>query len=353
MVVKVGTGVVARPDGSLALGRTGALVEQLYGLQQRGLDVLLVSSGAVGLGARRLGFAGRPESVVDRQACAAAGQGALVAFYDGLFRRLGGHCAQVLLTEEDFHFRQRFNNLTATLERLLELGTVPVLNENDTLSTAEVALTKGAVFGDNDRLSALVAAYLQADALVLLTNVDAVYTAPPSAPGAERIAVFSDTTTFVEGQASALGRGGMGAKIAAAQLAARAGACAVIASGDEPSVLPRLFSGDDVGTVFLPKSGLRRKKAWLAFGTAPTGVVCINAGARAALAHRGASLLTVGVTEVRGDFVAGDVVRIVCGDEELARGRVSVAATALRAQLADPVPARRRPLVHRDDLVLL
>ncbi len=350
VVVKVGTGVVTRSDGGLALGRVGALVEQLHALRQRGVDVLLVSSGAVGLGARRLGFERRPERVVDRQACAAVGQGALVAFYDGLFQRLGGRCAQVLLTEEDFHFRQRFNNLTATLERLLELGAVPVLNENDTLSTAELALEKGAVFGDNDRLSALVATYLGADALVLLSDVDAVYTAPPGTPGAAPIPVWTDDTTFEEGAGSAQGRGGMGSKIAAARLAARSGVAAVIASGDDRSVLTRLFAGEEVGTRAPATWGLARRLAGLACATAPGGAWEVTAGARAALLERGASLLAVGIARVDGDFGVGDVVRITHAGEELARGVAGRAADDLRAALGSTT--RGRPAVHRDHLVI-
>ena len=353
VVIKVGTGVVTRPDGGLALGRVGALVEQLFAQREQGREVLLVSSGAVGLGARRLGFARRPERVVDRQACAAVGQGALMAFYDGLFDRLGLRCAQVLLTEEDFHFRQRFNNLTATLERLLELGAVPVLNENDTLSTAELALAKGAVFGDNDRLSALVATYLRADALVLLSDVDGVYTRPPGAPGAERIPTWTDATTFEEGAGSALGRGGMGSKIAAAQLAARSGVATVIARGGDKDVLAGVLDGADVGTFFPPTSGLPRRKAWLAFGTAPTGAVRVNGGARDALVERGASLLAVGVVAVEGDFAADEVIRVFHGDHEIARGVVTLDASALRGRLDAPPPERARPLIHRDDLVLL
>jgi len=350
VVVKVGTGVVARPDGGLALGRVGALVEQITALRARGVDVLLVSSGAVGLGAARLGFDGRPESVVDRQACAAAGQGALVAFYDGLFQRLGGTCAQVLLTEEDFHFRQRFDNLTATLERLLELGAVPVLNENDTLSTAELALEKGAVFGDNDRLSALVAVYMHADALVILSDVDAVYTRPPGTEGAERIAEWGQGTTFEEGAGSALGRGGMGSKIGAARLAARGGVPALITSGDARDGLSRVLAGEDLGTLFPAQAGLARRKAWLAFATAPAGEISVNEGARQALVERGASLLPVGMVDVHGDFAAGDVVRITQHGAEIARGVAARSAVHLRAELGSA--ERARPAVHRDHLVI-
>ena len=350
VVVKVGTAVVSRPDGGLALGRMGALVEQIHALQASGVEVLLVSSGAVGLGARQLGFARRPEGVVDRQACAAAGQGALMAFYDGLFRRLGTRCAQVLLTESDFHFRARFNNLTATLERLLKLGAVPILNENDALSTAELAMAlgpeRGGVFGDNDRLSALVASYLSADLLVLLTNVDGVYSRPPSEPGARRIAQWSEQADFVEGAASQLGRGGMGSKIDAARLAGQRGVRTVIAGGDTTDVLQRLVAGESLGTTFAATADpLSRRKAWLAFATAPSGALHVNAGARDALLTRGASLLAVGVESMEGTVAEGAVVRVVHDGTELARGVLSRAL--------DAADSERRPLIHRDDLVLV
>ncbi|MEC7947242.1 MAG: glutamate 5-kinase, partial [Myxococcota bacterium] len=258
--------------------------------------------------------------------------------------------SQVLLTEEDFHFRQRFNNLTATLERLLELGTVPILNENDTLSTAELALEKGTVFGDNDRLGALVSVYLHADALVILSDVDAVYTRPPSMPGAKRIGTWKTDTRFEEGAGSSLGRGGMGSKIAAARLAARAGVPAVIASGDQPGVLDRVLAGQELGTLFPAETGLARRKAWLAFATAPVGEIAVNEGARQALVERGASLLPVGIAGVVGDFAAGDVVRITQGDAEIARGVAARTAKQLRAELGSG--ERGRPAVHRDHLVI-
>jgi len=350
MVVKVGTGVVTHADGGLALGRLGSLVEQLHALREQGVEILLVSSGAVGLGARRLGFSTRPDGVVDRQACAAAGQGALMAFYDGLFQRLGACCAQVLLTESDFHFRARFNNLTSTLERLLKLGSIPILNENDALSTAELAVSqapeRGGVFGDNDRLSALVASYLSADLLVLLTDVDGVYTRPPDQPGARRIAEWDPHTTFEEGEGSRLGRGGMGSKIAAARLASQRGVRVVIESGDTPDVLQRIVAHAPIGTAFPPTSDpLTRRKAWLAFATAPSGMLRVNAGARTALVERGASLLSVGVIDSSGVLAEGTVVRVVHEDEEIARG--------VLAHWPVPTSPGRRPLIHRDDLVLV
>lgn len=349
VVVKVGTTVVTRPDGGLALGRLGALVEGLAALRAQGREVLLVSSGAVGLGAERLGFERRPVALVDRQACAAAGQGALMALYSSFFERVGLVCAQVLLTESDFHVRKRYVNLAATLQRLLALGAVPIINENDTVSTDEIALRKGRVFSDNDRLAALVATGLGCDALVLLSDVESVYTAPPREPSARRVGVWQGQEVRF-GALSAGGRGGMPSKVASASLAARGGVAAVIASG-EPGVLGRVFAGEDVGTLFPASPGRDRWRQWLAFATVPAGRVVVDVGARQALIERHASLLPVGVKAVSGDFEPGHIVSIVCDDEEFARGRVLCGSSELRALVARG--ARGRPVVHRDGLVVL
>lgn len=352
VVVKVGTAVVARSDGRLALGRMGALVEQLHAAQKGGREVILVTSGAVGLGVERLGFERRPSSVVDRQACAAVGQGALMAFYDALFGRLGGRCAQVLLTEDDFKVRRRHVHLAATLERLLELSVVPVVNENDTVSTAEIALTGPTVFGDNDRLSALVASGVGADLLVLLTDVDAIYTAPPGSPGAQRIGVYEAGAEVVIGAGSAQGRGGMAAKIRSAQVAAQTGVDVVVASGHEPGVLARVLAGDDVGTLFPRASGMARLQRWLAFATAPAGRLIVNAGAREAMLQRKASLLAPGIVSVEGEF-GEDAVVSVCGEDgrEFARGRCERSSGSLRASLG--TVGKGKAVVHRDHVVIL
>lgn len=353
VVVKVGTNVVAQADGRLALGRMGALVEQLDALRRQGREVILVSSGAVGLGAERLGFDRPPRSVVDRQACAAAGQGALMAFYDSLFGRLGTRCAQVLLTEEDFRVRHRHVHLAATLQRLLALGAVPVINENDTVSTAELALTGPAVFGDNDRLAALVASGLDADLLVLLTDVDAVFDRPPAEEGAQRIGVWTGQEITL-GAVSSRGRGGMGAKITAARLGATSGVPVVIAAGRSPEVLARVVAGDDVGTLFPATPGLTGKQRWLAFATRPEGRLIVNAGARQALVGGKASLLAPGVVGVEGQFAAGAVVSIVDGDGlEVARGLVERSASEIEAALGLPGEGKGKALVHRDHVVVL
>lgn len=353
VVVKVGTAVVAREDGRLALGRLGSLVEQLHALQAEGREVLLVTSGAVGVGAERLGFERPPRSVVDRQACAAAGQSSLMALYDELFGRLGGRCAQVLLTEEDFAVRHRHVHLAGTLARLLSLGVVPIINENDTVSTAEVALTGPTVFGDNDRLSALVASGLDADVLVLFTDVDAVYDRPPAEEGAVRISRWEGEPVRL-GANSSLGRGGMGAKITAAQVGAASGVHVVIAGGRQPDVLGRLLAGEDLGTWFPARPGMTGKQRWLAFATAPAGRLVVNEGAHRALVDRKASLLAPGLLSVEGAFEAGSIVS-VCGPEggEFARGRCDRSAEELRAGLGKPEEGRGRAVVHRDHVVIL
>ncbi len=354
VVVKVGTAVVSRPDGKLALGRMAGLVEQLQALRAAGRQVLLVSSGAVGIGADRLGFEKAPKSVVDRQACAAAGQSSLMAFYDGLFARLGTRVAQVLLTEDDFKHRHRHVHLAGTLERLLELGVLPVINENDTVSTAEIALTGSKVFGDNDRLAALVATGLQADLLLLLTDVEGVYDRPPSEPGAVRFSELRGEDVAV-GATSAQGRGGMASKLASARVAAHAGVHVVVASGREPDIIGAIMGGRDVGTWFpASETGLSGKRSWLAYATAPAGVLRVNEGAKASLVERQGSLLIPGVVAVEGQFAAASVVSIVGADGvEFARGRVDRSAEEVRATLAAPSAGRSKALVHRDHVVIL
>ena len=305
----------------------------------------IVSSGAIGLGVERLGFDQRPRSIVDQQACAAAGQGSLIAMYEQTLSRLGITAAQVLLTEADFNDRARYVSLAETLERLLALGAVPLLNENDVVATEHLA-----IFGDNDRLAALVAANIHCDALVLLTDVDGVYTGPPTEPGSVRIDTWDDAPVRI-GERSAAGTGGMGAKLKAAQQAAKAGVTAVIASGYAGDTLPRLFAGEALGTVFAAEAGLSRRRAWLAFATAPRGAVHVNDGAKEALLERGASLLQPGIVKVTGDWTAPAVVSVVHQGRELARGLCQADAQLVRGALGST--ERDRVVVHRDQLAIL
>lgn len=261
IVIKVGTNVVMRDDGRLAVARLHALAESIATLHHAGRTVVIVSSGAVGLGAERLQVAGRPTTLAQKQACAAVGQGRLMAFYADAFDCLELTSAQILLTEDDFVSPERRQNLCTTLIELLHLGVIPIINENDTVSTFELERsaensTHAPVFGDNDHLSALIATSLDADLLILLSNVDGLFTANPiDETDAEQIAVVEAITPALLQRAtgkSTRGRGGMTTKLEAARIAVQSGVCTVIANGHTPGVVEGICSGATVGTVFLP-----------------------------------------------------------------------------------------------------
>ena len=254
IVVKAGTQVLLSEDGYPSLGRIYALVEALASLRRQGRDVLLVSSGAVGLGARRLGLKTKPATLVLQQACAAVGQGELMSLYQAVFGRLDTVCAQVLLTQEDFSDPERRGNLRATLGKLLKMGVIPIINENDTVATLELGRVKA--FGDNDKLSALVAAGLGADLLLILSDVDGLHEAnphhhPKAALLREVAAITPAILALAEG-GSARGRGGMATKLESARLCMGAGVAVVIAGGDQPGVIQRVVAGEAEGTRFLP-----------------------------------------------------------------------------------------------------
>jgi glutamate 5-kinase len=261
IVIKVGTNVVMRDDGRLALSQLYGIAEAVARLRQQGRDVLMVSSGAVGLGMERIGLAKRPTELSQIQACAAIGQSRLMAIYDDAFDKLGCHAAQVLLTEDDFRDPARYSNLRSTLVSLLALGVIPVINENDTVSTAELdhptdSPERERVFGDNDKLSALVMTHIDADLLLLLSDVDGLYTADPRSDGAQLLGEVCGITdkvlNFAQGK-SGRGRGGMATKLAAVRIAIEANGLAVIANGRLPHVIERVCSGELVGTLFLPR----------------------------------------------------------------------------------------------------
>jgi glutamate 5-kinase len=362
IVVKVGSNVVIRPDGSPALSRLFALMETLCACRRSGTEVLLVSSGAVGLGVQALGLRRRPAELDLKQACAAVGQGRLMALYQEGFARLGVEAAQVLLTEDDFSNRRRYLNLRATLERLLALGAIPVINENDTVSTLELECQEPGrpwakpVFGDNDKLSALVASKMDADLLVILSDVEGLCTANPQTdPQAVVISEVPSITAEIEALAAGAGsrgRGGMATKLAAARIATGSGAWTVIAGGAVPNVLERVLSGEDIGTLFHAGPRLRGKRRWIAYASSPSGRITVNAGAREAITNREASLLSAGVVALEGNFAAEDVVSIT--DEaghEFARGIAALGQTQAEEIIA--AAGRGRVLVHRDTLVRL
>ncbi len=362
VVLKLGTRVLTHDDGALALGGLVAVVEAAARLVREGREVLLVSSGAVGLGMNALGLAGATD-LAERQACAAVGQSRLMQLYSDRFSQLGLQCGQVLLTQSDFDDRIRYLNLRSTLEALLQLSAVPIINENDAVATDELAFATGSgvVFGDNDRLSALVASKLGADLLVLLTDVPGVFDRDPRQHGDARLVSHVGTGALdaqIGGSISGGGRGGMRSKVEAARIAARAGCHVVIASGRTPGTLEQVLAGQDAGTWFEAAggAGLDAKRRWIAFATAPRGVLHLDAGAVRALVERGASLLAAGVARVEGQFDSGDIVEFRGPDGGvLGRGMVWCDADAARRWCAGEPPDGARnhhALVHRNHLAL-
>ena len=331
VVVKVGTNVLSRADGDMALGRIHGLIENLADLRRRGIKVILVSSGAISMGMNRLEYDKRPTSLQDKQACAAIGQIQLMAVYQQGFDRYQLPTAQLLLTEDDFASRTRYLNLRNTMFRLLEMGVLPIVNENDSISTSEIeepGAGKGAVFGDNDELSALVASKLDADLLLLLTDVNGLYSSSPNPGNGEDEKPLSivreitdEITAMAEDNRDERSRGGMTSKLQAITIAVQSGIPAVIANGLTADVVRDVLAGEDAGTLFLPGKRLKSRKRWIAYASSTTGLAEINTGAREALVERGSSLLFTGTVRIEGDFNRGDVISIIDGDgQECARG---------------------------------
>lgn len=341
IIVKVGTAVVTHDGNRLALGRLFGIVEDVATLRKEGRQMLVVSSGAVGMGMRALGLNDRPASLGLRQACAAVGQGHLMGLYTQAFQQLGTVAAQVLLTQEDLGDRDRALCVRTTLMRLLELGVVPILNENDSVSVRELIERRPEgdgrprPFGDNDGLSARVAVSLNADLLILLTNVDGLYTANPhDDPTAQHIKHVADVAQLdqaIVGGTSSLGTGGMASKVDAARIALDAGATVVIASGAEPRVVQRIVAGEDVGTLLTPSQRRRARHRHIAVGAESCGAILVNAGALEALTERKASLLPIGVVGIEGHFQAGDIIEIRDTDGRVhGRGLVNYDAPTCR-----------------------
>ena len=358
VVVKVGSSSLTTPDGMVDDVRLKGLVDALAGHRQRGTEVVLVSSGAIAAGLEPLGLARRPRDLATQQAAASVGQGRLLARYTAAFGGHGLRVGQVLLTAEDVIRRTHYANARRTLYRLLQLGVVPVVNENDTVATDEIR------FGDNDRLAALVAHLVHADALLLLTDVDALYDRAPSQPGAQRVTVVrrpADLDGVSLGRSgSRVGTGGMVTKVEAAGIATTAGIATLLTSVDR---LDQALAGADVGTWFAPTGSRRASRLlWLAHATRPRGRLRLDAGAVAAVVERRLSLLPAGVVAVEGDFGAGDPVDL-CDENghAVARGLVNYGAVELPGLLGRSTrelarelgPAYEREVVHRDDLVLL
>ena len=347
LVVKMGTGVLTDSRKQPDPAQLEQLVAQVSEQRKAGREIVLVTSGAVGAGMGALGLAKRPTQLAELQACAAVGQSRLMATYEKLFGQFGLHVAQVLLTHEDLEHHERHLNARNTLVTLLARGVVPVINENDAVSFTEIK------FGDNDKLSALVASLLPADLLVILTTVDGVIenfgksnpktisTVEQIDASVEKLAGGTDSETSV---------GGMASKIQAAKIAVRSGIPLVIASGMKKNVLGRIVSGQEEGTLFVPQPAkLRGRKRWIAFFHHPKGALFVDDGAKLALREKGRSLLPPGVARCEGRFAAGDVVRVCdLNGTEFARGIAKFSAEEVSSR-----KLARVELVHRDDLVIL
>jgi glutamate 5-kinase len=380
IVVKVGTSTVTGTEGEFCRDRVEPIVRSIAALRKSGRQVVLVSSGAVGLGRGWLGLhRSRLDDLVTKQACAAVGQSLLMDAYKALFSGQEIKIAQVLLTEEDFTNWRRYSNLRQAMDKLLGFDVVPVVNENDTVSTAELeSLAPGSrtpAFSDNDRLAALVMSGLEADALVLLTNVDGLLRQPEQgsgqlAPNGDSGNNQPDVIGLVEqitpelkalgSGPSTSGRGGMRTKLEAAEIAMNCGGIAVIANGNDPSILDRIFAGELVGTAFLPAKRMRGKRRWIAYAADVRGRVVVDAGAHRAITQGKASLLASGIVRVENHFAPMDVVSIVDAEgREFARGIANCASEEAEKFSVRKVARGSRPvsgvpvLVTRDNIVLL
>jgi len=357
VVVKVGTAVVCDRNGEFDLQRVRALADGIAGLVKHGRQVVVVSSGAVTLGAAQLKLhRSRLRDAAMTRACAAVGQCKLMQAWAEALQPNRLTPAQVLVTEDDFTDLNRYRILRQTFEKLLKVGSVPVVNENDTVTN--IWTEQPAIFRDNDRLAALVLSKLDADLLILLSNVEGLLRDPER--GAEPDNVIPLVTVLspkiresAQGK-SAVGRGGMAAKLDAAQIAMHAGGMVIIANGQTPGILNQIFSGENVGTMFLPGSRMTGKKRWLAFATSARGRVSINANAAKAILHGHASLLISGVTGCKGEFSSGQVISVVDADgRAIGRGIAECGSQELSQMLSSNDGPLRGVLVRRDNFIIL
>jgi glutamate 5-kinase len=360
-VIKIGSSLLTNDGQGLAAGAIDGWVAQIAELRREGREVLLVSSGAVAEGMTRLGWKRRPHALYELQAAAAVGQMGLVQAYESRFQKFGLHTAQILLTHEDLADRQRYLNARSTMRTLLQLGVIPIVNENDTVTTDEIR------FGDNDTLAALEANLIEADLLVMLTDQEGMYDGDPRRNAgarlvAEAAAEDASLEAMAAGTGGALGRGGMLTKVLAARRAARSGTLTLIAPGRAPDILRRIAAGEPVGTRLFPsREPLAARKQWLAGQLQVRGRLTLDAGAARVLHGDGKSLLPVGVTQVSGEFGRGDLVACAGPDGvEVARGLVNYSAEESRRIIGQPSSrigellgyVDEPELIHRDNLVL-
>jgi len=353
VVIKVGTNVLTDATGSLDRRRIQSLADQVHRIRVGGRKVVLVSSGAIGAGVGKLGLGKRPVDLPHLQACAAVGQSALMQLYQESLTPHDVHTAQILLTAGDFDNRARYLNVRNTILTLFEYNVLPIINENDTVSVAEIK------FGDNDHLAAMVTNLLRAPLLVLLTNVDGLYS---SDPNTDSDAALLSTVRHIDASIgkmagaskSHLGTGGMASKLKAARLATAAGEAVIMANGSLDGILDRIFAGEEAGTLFLPHGeDVPSWKRWLGYTARPKGSLVIDSGACRAVVEKGKSLLPIGVKAVTGEFGKGDVVSI-CDEsgQEIARGLSNYSAQDAEKFKGQKATLPYKELIHRDNLVV-
>lgn len=348
LVVKVGSSTLSYPTGKLNIDQMERLVRQLADLRNSGKEVILVSSGAVGAGIGKLGLGRRPKTIPEKQATAAVGQGLLMHMYEKLFSEYGIVVAQVLLTREDIMDRRRFLNARNALNSLLQLEALPIINENDTIAVEEIR------FGDNDTLSALVASLIDAELLIILSDIDGLYTGDPSKDKeATFIPLVRDINGDIERLAgdsgSGLGTGGMVTKIHSARIAMNSGFPMIVAHGRTEKIINRIMAGEPLGTLFLQgENRLHSKKRWIAFGSHVQGRLYIDSGARKALAEDGKSLLPTGIIEVEGNFDIGNTVGVFFGNVEVGRGIVNYTSQEIRKIMGQKTKDIEKLLGYKD-----
>ena len=362
IVVKVGTSTLTYANGKLNLHRMDTLVRELTDLANQGREILLVTSGAVGAGMDRMGLEKRPASIPEKQALAAVGQGILMHIYEKLFAEYGLPAAQVLLTKENSVRHNQYTNSRNALLTLLHMGVVPIVNENDAIAVDELKI------GDNDTLSATVATLVDADVLIILSDIEGLYSANPQVDkNAQLLTEIPEITPEIEriagGAGSSLGTGGMHTKIEAAKIAVNAGVTMLIAAGDRAGVLRDILEGQAVGSIFPAReSHLKVRKSWLAFGRRIDGDIVVDAGCERAMLSGGSSLLASGITAVEGDFQAGNTVRVLSvSGREIARGIVNYDTISLGKILGRQTSEFSKLLrgkiyeevIHRDNMVLM
>ncbi len=362
IVVKIGTSTLTYANGKLNFNRIEKLVRELSDLANQGREIILVTSGAVGAGMDRMGRKDRPKTIPEKQALAAVGQGILMHMYEKLFGEYGQTVAQVLLTKENSLQHKQYMNSRNALLTLLKIGVIPIINENDAIAVDELKI------GDNDTLSAMVATLVDADVLIILSDIEGLYTANPQIDKtAQLISEINDITPEIElmasGVGSKFGTGGMFTKLQAAKIAVNAGVTMLIASGSREGIVRDILAGEKLGTVFPARElHLKVRKSWLAFGKQITGDIIVDVGCEKAMLQEGSSLLAAGILSVEGDFIKGNTVRVLSKDQrEIARGIVNYKVEELKQIIGKQTTEFSTILkgkiyeevIHRDNMVLM